>query len=98
MKREYREAITKAIKESDLNGYKWTITENGLRWSYLSENEIFTFDTASAKDILAVRDPHGHAFTYIWYEQGEKYADCETLTEAYYLATKATIRKANHIY
>jgi hypothetical protein len=34
----------------------------------------------------------------IWYEQGDKYADCETLAEAYYLATKATIQKANYIY
>lgn len=46
MKREHRNAISKAIKESDLNGYKWSISENGLRWSYLSENEQFTFDAS----------------------------------------------------
>ena len=97
MKREIRNAITKAIKDSDLNGYKWTITENGLRWSYLSENELFTFDTTTENDFLIVHGPYCDMAS-IWYEQGEKYADCETLTEAYYLATKATIRKANYIY
>jgi hypothetical protein len=97
MKKEIRNAITKAIKESELNGYKWTITENGLRWSYLSENEMFVFDTTTEENFLTV---HGPAFDMagIWYEQGEKYADCETLAEAYYLATKATIKKANYLY
>ena len=97
MKKDYKNAIVKAIKESELNGYKWTITENGLRWSYLSENEQFTFDTTAEDNILIVHGPYCDMAT-IWYEQGEKYADCETLTEAYYLATKATIRKANYIY
>ena len=98
MKKEYRNAITKAIKESDLNGYKWTITENGLRWTYLSENEQFTFDTETEENILLVHAPRGGEMAIIWHEQGEKYADCETLAEAYYLATKATIKKANYIY
>lgn len=98
MKREHRNAIAKAIKESDLKGYKWTITENGLRWSYLTENELFTFDTETEENILLVHGPHGGHMAIIWYEQGERFADCETLTEAYYLATKATIKKANYIY
>lgn len=97
MKREYREAIARAIKESDLNGYKWTILPNGLHWSYLSEGEDFIFDTTSEEDFLIVRGPCC-SMAEIWYEKGERFADCETLTEAYYLATKATIAKANHIY
>ena len=97
MKREYRNAISKAIKDSDLNGYKWTITENGLRWSYLSENEQFTFDTETEENVLIVVGPYC-MMAIIWYEQGEKLADCETLTDAYYLATKAAIAKANYIY
>jgi hypothetical protein len=97
MKKEYRDAITKAIKESDLKGYKWTITENGLRWSYLTgENEEFTFDSRTEADFLLVHGPFCN-MAAIWYEDA-KYADCKTLTEAYYLATKATIRKANSIY
>ena len=94
MTRENRNAITKAIKESDLNGYKWTITENGLRWSYLDTE--FTFDTTE-EHILTVKGGYCR-MACIWYEQGEKYADCETLADAYYLATKATIKKANYIY
>jgi hypothetical protein len=97
MKREIRNAIAKAIKDSELNGYKWTITENGLHWSYLSKNEQFTFDTETEENFLTVHGPYCN-MAGIWYEQGEKYADCETLTEAYYLATKATIAKANYIY
>lgn len=97
MKREIRNAIQKAIKESELNGYKWTITENGLHWSYLSENEQFTFDNKTEENILIVRGPYC-MMAIIWYEKGEKLANCETLTEAYYLATKATIQKANNIY
>lgn len=96
MKREIRNAIAKAIKDSELNGYKWTITENGLRWSYLSENEQFTFDT-DIENYLTVSGPYC-CMASVWYEPGEKYADCETLTEAYYLATKMTIAKANYIY
>lgn len=98
MKKEYRNAIQKAIKDSDLNGYKWTITENGLRWSYLTgENEVFTFDTTTEENFLTVRGPFCE-MAGIWYEENERWADCKTLTEAYYLATKATIRKANYIY
>lgn len=94
MKREIRNAIAKAIKESDLNGYKWTITENGLKWSYCDEE--FTFNTPE-ENILTVESKYT-TMAIIWYEKGEKYANCETLTEAYYHATKATIAKANYIY
>lgn len=96
MKREIRNAITKAIKESDLNGYKWTITEHGLKWSY---GEEFTFDTTSEENILMVRANSSRKYmAVIWYKKDDKFADCKTLVEAYYLATKATIRKANRIY
>jgi hypothetical protein len=96
MKKEYRNAITKAIKESDLNGYKWTITENGLRWSYLSENEQFTFEIVE-DDFLVV---HGPCFDMadVFFHETDKYADAKNLAEAYYLATKLTIRKANRVY
>ena len=94
MKREIRNAIAQAIKDSELNGYKWTINENGLGWSYCDTE--FAFDT-SEEHILTVRGSFC-TMACIWYEQGDKYADCETLTEAYYLATKAAIAKANYIY
>lgn len=97
MKNEIRNAIREGIKESELNGYTWKITENGLRWSYFTDTDgEFTFDTTE-ENVLIVRGPYCDMAT-IWYEQGEKYADCETLTEAYRLATMATIRKANYIY
>ena len=34
MKKEIRQAINQGIKEAEKNGYKWTITANGLNWSY----------------------------------------------------------------
>ena len=99
MKREIRNAIQQAIKDSDTNGYKWTISKDGgLRWSYLSENlDSFTFDTTAEDDFLTVHGPYC-TMAAIWYEKGEKYADCETLEQAYYLATLETIKKANAIY
>ncbi|MBQ8331158.1 MAG: hypothetical protein IJX94_01495 [Clostridia bacterium] len=98
MKREIRNAIAKAIKDSELNGYKWTITENGLRWSYLSENDgEFTFDENYEAEFLVVHGPYCK-MAMIWFSENDRFADCKTLTDAYYLATKATIRKANSIY
>ena len=41
MKREYRNAVKRGIEKSDTNGYKWSITPNGLKWSYLDVE--FTF-------------------------------------------------------
>lgn len=40
MKKEIKQAIQQGINEAELNGYKWTITANGLKWSY---GEDFTF-------------------------------------------------------
>ena len=34
-----KKVIQKAIKESNLNGYKWTVKDNKLYWNYLTKKE-----------------------------------------------------------
>ena len=100
MKRELRNAIAAGIKESELNGYKWTITPNGLKWSY---GEEFIFSTSP------IEDGDGETFLTVKAVQSETtmasliigtafYADTSDLVDAYRIATKATIRNANRIY
>lgn len=98
MTNEIRNAIKKGINDSELNGYKWTITKDGLKWSY---GEQFTFYHKQIDDedghlfVLAKRSEMSMASILI----GESfYHDCQTIEEAYYLATKRTIWNANHTY
>lgn len=95
MKREYRNAVKRGIEKSDTNGYKWSITPNGLKWSYLDVE--FTFIEEDDGEFLSVRDGFDEPFVSIWYGD-DKYADCNTLEEAYELATLKTIRRANCRY
>ncbi|MGM9643047.1 MAG: hypothetical protein ACI3XI_07540 [Eubacteriales bacterium] len=95
MKREYRAAIKAGIEKSNLNGYKWSITPNGLKWSYC--NVEFTFSDGEESGMLIVKDNFGDDFVTIWYGD-DKYADCKTLVKAYELATMQTIKKANYLY
>ena len=93
MKREIRNAISKAIKESNLNGYKWTITaEGGLHWSYGVDFEFEGHEDGW----LVVKNEHG---TFAGVTFGEnRWDDCKTIEEAYYLVTKQAIKSANYTY
>lgn len=99
MKKEIKNAMMNGIKESDLNGYKWSVTSNGLKWSY---GEEFNF-TLSEKDddgdqILTVKAVQSKMkITNIWIGDSF-YCDCSSIEEAYKLATRRTIRNANLIY
>lgn len=94
MKKEIRSAIARAIKDSDLKGYKWTIIENGIQWSY---GVTFTFEIQE-EDFLVVTSDGGFTMADVFFHESDKYADAKTIEEAYYLATKLTIRKAHRIY
>jgi hypothetical protein len=100
MKREYRNAIQKAIKDSDLNGYKWTITKKGLRWSYCDVEFTFHYDPET--NFLQVYDAPGvivDEAPFIGLLIGDhSWDDAKDIEEAYYKATKATISKANYLY
>lgn len=99
MNMQIRKSMMNGIKESDLNGYKWSVTSNGLKWSY---GEEFNFN-------LSEKDDDGDQFLTVKAVQSEmimttvcignaSYYDCSNLEEAYKLATKRTIRNANHLY
>ena len=95
MKRQYKEQVQKAIADmkGELNGYTWKITSDGLVWSYLDVK--FTFVETSG--MLKVKDDNDNSFI-VFLVEDTTYADYRTLEEAYYYITKATIRKANHLY
>ena len=95
MKKEFRNACLKAIKESDLNGYKWAVTPNGLGWSYCDVN--FTFWHDPEKNIFHVYDDNDASFVTLLIGE-EFYCDAKNLEEAYYKATRETIYKANYLY
>lgn len=97
MKKEIRQAMVTGIKEADLNGYKWTITQDGLTWSY-GEEFIFSTYEVDGDTILTVKAVQSGIMmaeviigTHFW-------CDTSDLLDAYRGATKATIRKANRIY
>ena len=99
MKKEIRTAIQQGIKEAEKNGYKWTITENGLKWSY---GEEFTFrkeeyegDEEWCLIVDAVQSGMNMACILVG---SSRWADTNSTEEAYRIATKAAIRRANSVY
>ena len=98
MTNEIRKAIRNGINNSELNGYKWTITKEGLDWSY---GEQFTFEYKQIDDeegFLIVKGRRSEMTMASILIGDAFYDDCRTIEEAYTLATKQTIWNANHTY
>lgn len=98
MKRELRSAIREGINDSNLNGYKWAITPEGLSWSY---GEKFFFDLYETEDcgqVLTVRAEQS-GITMVTLLIGKAfYHDCSSVEDAFRIAAEATIRRANELY
>ena len=103
MKRNIRSAVRNGINESELNGYKWEITMSGLKWEYCDVEFLFRLhEYASGEKALTVHQKDGGT----WYEESwitvligdSKYDDARTVEEAYRIATRRTIYKANHLF
>ena len=98
MKKEFRNAIREGINASELNGHKWTITTNGLKWSY---GEEFTFieNRIDEDEIFLTVKANAYGATMVSLIVGSsRFCDCHTMEDAYRIATKATIRNANNTY
>lgn len=98
MRRELRAAIREGINNSNLNGYKWTITPNGLDWSY---GETFIFDLSvgdSGEKFLSVKAEQAGITMAALFIGNDFYHDCRSVEEGYRIATEATIRRANNLY
>lgn len=98
MKKDLRKAVLEGIKESELNGYKWTVKDGKLHWSY---GEVFSFDYKQIDEeceYLIVRAEQSRETMAIVSIGNHSYDDCSTLEDAYRIATKTTIAYANHIY
>lgn len=97
-----KNVIKKAIKESNLNGYKWTIKGNKLFWSYLTK-EYFEIKTGvvSESNIQFVKviykNPilEDETFICIFVGDDDLICDAKTIDEAIEKAVKQTIKKAN---
>jgi len=98
MKREFRNAIREGINASELNGYKWTITANGLHWNY-GESFTFTINRIDEEESFLIVKAENSGETMVGLIVGSsRFCDCHTLEDAYRIATKATIRNAYNIY
>lgn len=99
MKKELRRAMQEGIRESELNGYKWTVTPTGLKWSYCDEEFTFTMEENGYEcQVLAVRAVQSGMHMVSLMIGKEWYCDASSVEDAYRIATEATIRKANHLY
>lgn len=99
MKKEIRQAINQGIKESDLCGYKWTITANGLKWSYCDVEFTFKLTEVDEENSFLVVNEKGNSKMWAGIIIGnDRYSDANTIEDAYRKATKATINKANRLY
>ena len=103
MKRNIRSAVRQGINESDLNGYKWELTIGGIKWEYCDVEFIFRlreFDVG--EQALTVHQKDGgtvYEESWITVLVGDsKYDDAQTVEDAYRIATKATIKKANRLF
>ena len=95
MKKALGQAIREGINDSELHGYKWSITKDGLSWSY---GEEFTFALDEENNLLTVRAKQSGLHMVSLLVGSEWYHDCGTLEDAYRIATEYTIRKANELY
>ena len=95
MKMQLRRAMQEGIKGSELNGYKWTVTPTGLKWSYCDEE--FTF-TVEENECLVVRAVQSGMHMVSLLIGTEWWHDVSSVEEAYRVATEATIKKANRMY
>jgi len=99
MKKEIRQAIQQGIKEVEKNGYKWTITADGLKWSYCDVEFTFKLTEVDEEDkFLVVKEKGSDEMWVGIIINDSRWADANTVEDAYRKATKATINKANRLY
>lgn len=103
MKRNIRSAVRQGIIESDLNGFKWELTMGGLKWEYCDVEFLFRLhELDDGEKMLTVHQKDGGRIceeSWITILIGDsKYHDTQTAEEAYRIATKATIKKANRLF
>lgn len=98
MKMELKNAVRNAIKESELNGHKWTATKDGLKWSYGVEF-IFRVSEADGDTYIEVIDKcSGLRAGYSIVGANTAYCDSDDLANGFFLATRRAIRCANRTY
>ena len=96
--------MKKAIKDSDLKGFKWTADKNGLHWEYL--DIVFRFSGRKEWDecvMYSFKDWQTGIGGRAWVVTGDmlKYLDddfCADAETAIYKAAMKTIAIANRLY
>lgn len=99
------EMMKKAIKDSELNGYKWTANKNGLTWSYGVQFDIEITDEETGNKMVRFEDKNSgcEVVTFTVTEEDawlvDSYHDFNTtIDEAIYWAARKMIKKANNLY
>lgn len=100
------EMMKKAIRDSELCGYKWTADKNGLHWEYCNVNFDLTIKKDElGSDMVEFEDKHTGE-SVCTFPVSEELAwlcdDCHdfarTFDEAIYWAARKMIKKANYCY
>lgn len=85
--------ITRGINERNHGEHTWKQTPKGMSWSY---GVTFVFEAVEG-EVLTVASGEGIRVTSVLFGS-DKWCDCNTIEEAYYMATKKAIACANYIY
>ena len=98
------EMMKKAIKDSELNGYKWTADKNGLHWSYGVDFNFKAYESGDGVMVYRFRDPRAdvQARACTVPDELKEFLDddlfCEDADTAIYKAAMKIIRRANDFY
>lgn len=91
--------MKQAIKESKLNGYKWTADKNGLHWSYGVDFKLHISKEVNNEYVMFEDEEAGVKCAVCI---DERFADgslfVATYDEAIYKAALGIIAKANYLY
>ena len=96
--KKYKSIIELAIKESNLNGYKWKVTDRGLWWSYSESEFVFEYKEGDEEHLLTVKDELQGETVVMYFVGSTWLCDFNDLERAIYAAVKSTIRHCNATY
>ena len=99
METEIRNIIKQAIADSNLNGYEWKITKDGLWWSYSESEFVFEYRLCDKTDnLLLIKDKLQGKYPIMCMVGTSWYSDFSDIKKAIYACTKALINHCNSTY
>ena len=97
--------MKRAIKDSDLNGYKWTADKSGLHWEYCETSFTLIVDSEDGIQMVTFKDlvTGESVHTFVVPEEdewlcGSDHYHHRNVDDAIYWAARKMISKANYVY